>query len=221
MAPTPRKDRPPVTRDRIVEAAIAVADEKGLDGLSMRAVGARLGVEAMSLYHHVRGREDVLDGIVDRLYAQFHDPVAGRPWKDELRRRSHSARDVIRGHPWSIPLMNSRAAPGLGTLRHLDAVIGLLRGAGFSLELTGHAFALVDAHLYGYLAQEVSLPFLAEEDHSEAAGRIADSLDLNAVPHLAEFVSEYAMQPGYDFGAEFDYGLDLVLDSLERELAGG
>jgi len=215
----PAGTRTPLTRGRIVDAAIALADDKGVEGLTMRALGRALGVEAMSLYHHVPNRDDVLDGVVDRIYAEFYAPVVGADWKDELRRRSHSAREVLRRHPWVIPLLSNRGRPGHATLSHLDAVLGVLAEAGFSLPMAAHAFALVDAHLYGFLAQEVSLPFgPGEHGVQEVADGIAATTDMAAhFPHLAAFVAGHALQPGYDFGDEFEYGLELVLDALERD----
>jgi AcrR family transcriptional regulator len=173
----------------------------------------------MSLYHHVPNRDDVLDGVVDRMYGEFYAPVVGGDWKDELRRRSHSARAVVRRHPWVIPLMNSRGRPGHATLAHLDAVLGVLAAAGFSLPMAAHTFALVDAHLYGFLAQEVSLPFgTGERAVQEVADGIAELTDLAThYPHLADFVAGHALRPGYDFGDEFEYGLEQVLDALARD----
>lgn len=214
----PAGTRPPLSRERIVDAAIALADEKGVDGLTMRALGRSLGVEAMSLYHHVPNRDDVLDGVVDRIYAEFYAPVVDGDWKDELRRRSHSAREVLRRHPWVIPLLSSRGRPGHATLAHLDAVLGVLATAGFSLPMAAHAFALVDAHLYGFLVQEVSLPLSPDQGVQEIADGLAETTDLAAhFPHLAALVAGHALQPGYDFGDEFGYGLELVLDGLERD----
>lgn len=214
----PESTRTRLTRERIVEAAIALADDKGVDGLTMRALGRALGVEAMSLYHHVPNRDDVLDGVVDRIYAEFYAPVVGGDWKDELRRRSHSAREVLRRHPWVIPLLSSRRRPGHATLAHLDAVLGVLAAAGFSLPMAAHAFALVDAHLYGFLVQEVSLPLSPGQGVQEIADGIAQTTDMAAsYPHLTALVAGHALQPGYDFGDEFEYGLELVLDALERD----
>nr|WP_297429358.1 TetR/AcrR family transcriptional regulator [uncultured Actinotalea sp.] len=214
----PAGTRTPLSRDRIVDAAIALADEKGVEGLTMRALGRALGVEAMSLYHHVPNRDDVLDGVVDRTYAEFYAPVVGGEWKDELRRRSHSAREVLRRHPWVIPLLSSRGRPGHATLSHLDAVLGVLAAAGFSLPMAAHAFALVDSHLYGFLVQEVSLPLSPGQGVQEIADGIAETTDMaEHFPHLAELVAGHALQPGYDFGDEFEYGLELVLDGLERD----
>jgi AcrR family transcriptional regulator len=210
--------RPPVTRDRIVTAAIALGDEGGTTAITMRALGRAVGVEAMSLYHHVRGREDVLDGVVDRIHEQFHDPDPDRPWKDELRRRSHVARDVVRRHPWVLPLLNSRQSPGAPTLRHVDAVLGLLRAAGFSLPMAAHTFALVDSHLYGFLTQEVALPFTDGPGVEQIAATIEATTGMADFPHLAHFVAGHALQPGYDFADEFDWGLEVVLDAVEREL---
>lgn len=214
---TPRTNRPPLTPERIVDAAIALADAGGLEGLTMRALARELGVEAMSIYHHVANREAILDRVVDRLYGAFPLPVVGAPWRAEMRRRSLGARAVVVRHPWAIRVMNSRRNPGAVTLQHLDAVIGCLRASGFSPAMTGHAFALLDAHLYGFLAQELSLPFSDPSGVAEMAGELASAEALAAVPHFAAFVAEQALAPGYDFGeAEFAWGLDVVLDALER-----
>jgi AcrR family transcriptional regulator len=211
-------NRHPLTPSRIQATALDLADERGLGGLSMRALATELGVEAMSLYHHVRGKEALLDGLVDSVFAEFHLPVVGGEWSAEMRARSRSARDAMRRHPWAIGLMDSRRTPGPETLRHHDAVLGCLRAAGFSLALTGHAVALLDAHLYGFVVQEVSLPFQGGDDLAELGSQILGALPEGELQHFQEFAVDHALQPGYAFGDEFDWGLDLVIEGLAARL---
>lgn len=211
--------RPGLSREAIVRAAIELADRDGLGAVSMRAVAGQLGVEAMSLYHHVRNKEDLLDGMVDSVFAEFHSPAPGGDWREELRQRSLSAREVLKRHGWAVGLMDSRRNPGLANLRHHDAVLGCLRGAGFPLGLTGHAYALLDAHLYGFLVQELSVAFDGEQDLNALGTQILDALPEGELPHFREFTLEHALQPGYDFGDEFEVGLDLILDGLARRRA--
>lgn len=214
------RNREPLTRARIINAALELGDHAGLEKLSMRALASELGVEAMSLYYHFANRDEILDGLVDRIYKQFPLPVEGRDWRAELRQRSVGARLALLQHPWAIPLLNSRRSPGPATLRQLDAVIGCLRSNGFSHELTAHAFALLDAHLIGFLTQEATLPFSGNAELSVVADEIGSDDALAELPHFAQFVSQHVLQPGYEFGGtEFEWGLDLILDALERELA--
>jgi AcrR family transcriptional regulator len=220
MAGRPRSPRAAaLSRDGIVRAAMDVADADGLAAVSMRSVAKRLGVEAMSLYHHVANKEDMLDGMVDAVFTEFHAPRPGSDWVEELRRRSRSAREVLKRHPWAVGLMDSRRNAGFETLRHHDAVLGCLREAGFSLAMTGHAFAVLDAHLYGFLVQELSLAFDDEADLAELGQMILTNLPAGQLPYFREFTLEHALQPGYDFGDEFDVGLDLILDGLAARLA--
>lgn len=213
--------RTPLNRERVVTAALALADESGVAALSMRKLADRLGVEAMSLYHHVKNKDALLDAMVDAVFAEIHTPDPSGPWRLELERRSLSAREVLLRHRWAVGLMDSRSDPGPASLHHHDAVIGCLRGAGFSWSLTATAFALLDAHLYGFLIQELALPFEAGEvDLAELAGAITSSLPDGELQHFRDFTVEYALQPGYRFGAEFPIGLGIVLDGLESRLAG-
>ncbi|WP_341231735.1 TetR/AcrR family transcriptional regulator C-terminal domain-containing protein [Nocardioides salarius] len=209
-----------LTRAGIVAAAVGVADAEGVAALSMRSVGKRLGVEAMSLYHHVANKEDLLDGMVDAVFAEFHAPEVGGAWREEMRARHHSARAVLKKHPWAVGMMDSRRNAGFETLRHHDAVLGCLREAGFSLALTGHAFAVLDAHLYGFLVQELSLAFDGEQDLAELGEQILTALPEGQLPYFREFTLEHALQPGYAFGDEFEVGLELLLDGLAARLEG-
>ncbi|MFY2791744.1 TetR/AcrR family transcriptional regulator [Rhodococcus sp. MALMAid1271] len=201
-------------RDEIVRSAMDLADSQGLRAVSMRGVATRLGVEAMSLYHHVKNKEDMLDGMVDEVFSEFHAPRIGADWQSEMRLRSQSARGVLKKHPWAVGLMDSRRNAGFATLQHHDAVIGCLREGGLSLELTGHAFAVLDAHLYGFLIQELSLAFDGEPDLAELGETILASIPDGVLPYFKEFALGRALRPGYDFGDEFDVGLDLIIAGL-------
>jgi AcrR family transcriptional regulator len=212
---TSSETRRPLTRDQVVRAGVALADAGGLAALSMRAVARELGVEAMSLYHHVAGKEALLDAMVDAVFAEFHAPVAGEDWQEEMRRRSVTGREALLRHGWAVGLMDSRSSPGPETLHHHDAVLGCLRAAGFSLTMAAHAFALLDAHLYGFLVQELSLPFREGDDVGDLAASMLDA-QADALPHLAEMARDHVARPGYVFGDEFGFGLDLILEGLER-----
>jgi AcrR family transcriptional regulator len=202
-------------REQVLRAAVALADEAGIESLSMRKLGQALGVEAMSLYNHVAGKEALLDGMVDLVFAEIELP-AGEDWKKALRQRAVSMREALTRHRWAVGLMESRTNPGPTTLRQHDAVIGCLLGAGFSMELTAHAFASVDSYVYGFALQEKGLPFDTPEQTAEMAQAMLAHFPVDDFPHLAAFTREHVLRPGYDFGAEFEFGLDLVLDGLER-----
>ncbi|MFI1013821.1 TetR/AcrR family transcriptional regulator [Streptomyces sp. NPDC020965] len=213
--------RQPLSRERVIRAAMAVADEKGSAALTMRAIAEPLGVEAMSLYHHVAGREDVLDGMVDAVFGEIDLPPRDMDWKGALRHRTLSARAVLRRHAWAVGLMDSRTRPGPATLRHHDAVIGALRAGGFSVAMTAHAFSLIDSYLYGFVIQEVSLPFSGPAELDEVAGAILREMPADAYPHLAELATEHALKPGYDYADEFTFGLTLILDALRPDGEAG
>ncbi len=208
--------RIPLSRERVVRAAVAFADESGIETLTMRKLGEALGVEAMSLYNHVANKDDLLDGMVDLVFSEIDLPSTGVDWKTAMRQRAISARQALSRHPWAIGLMESRTSPGPATLRHHDAVIGSLRQAGFSITLAAHAFSLLDSYIYGFALQEASLPFDTAEETAEVAQMILAQLPVDEYPHLTEMAIEHVLQPGYDYGNEFDFGLDLILEGLNR-----
>jgi AcrR family transcriptional regulator len=211
-----------IDRTQIVTAALALADEHGIDAVSMRKVGEAVGVEAMSLYNHVANKEDLLDGMVDAVFAEIELPElddADLDWRTALRDRARSARAAMRRHPWAVTLMETRTSPGPATLRHHDAVIGTMRRAGFSLALTGHGLALVDAYVYGFALTELTLPFDEPDETFDLAVTMHERLPAGEYPHLAEFATEHVMVPGYDFAREFDVGLELILDGLAHAFA--
>jgi AcrR family transcriptional regulator len=212
--------RTPLTRERVLRCAVGIADEQGLNALTMRSLAQALEVKPMSLYHHVANKDEILDGIVDLVFAEMELPSPEGAWRSEIARRASSARDVLRRHPWAITLMESRSTPGPATMRHHDAVLGTLRAAGLSLEMTGHAYALLDAFVLGFAVQEAALPF-GPDTAPEVTGAIAAQFSPDDYPHLAEYAYERAMKPGYDFGDEFEFGLGVILDALERALPDG
>jgi AcrR family transcriptional regulator len=211
----PRGPRAPLSRERVLAAAVALADAGGVEGLTMRRLGEALGVEAMSLYHHVANKDDLLDGMIDVVFAEIELP-SGDDWRTAMRRRAVSARAALSRHRWAIGLMESRTTPGPATLRQHDAVLGCLRAAGFSLPLAGHAFSAIDSYVYGFALQERGLPFDTPEETAELAQEMLAQFPVDAYPHLFEFTTEHVMRPGYDYATEFGFGLDLLLDGLER-----
>ena len=216
----PRKSRPrkPVTRQRALEVAMTLADRHGLDELTMRRLAEELGVEAMSLYHHVPNKDAILDGMVDLVFGEIELPRADLDWKTALRRRMASVRAVLVRHRWALRILESRAAPGPTTLEHHDAMLGCLRRAGFSVPLAAHAYALLDSYVFGFVHTELTLPFETSEETQALASAIFDQLPPGAYPHLVELTREHVLQPGYSYGNEFPFGLELILDGLERAL---
>ncbi|MDW3214092.1 MAG: TetR/AcrR family transcriptional regulator [Ilumatobacteraceae bacterium] len=211
--------RRPLTPKRVIAGAVALADEIGIDALTIRRLAEALDVKPMAIYHHVANKEAIIDGMVDHVFAEIELPPTDLDWRSAIIVRSHSMRRALARHPWASPLMETRTTPGRATLRHHDAVVGCFRNAGFSLGLTGHAYAVLDAFLYGFALQEASLPATGGEEMSELAGSIAEAMPADLFPHLTEFTIGHVLQPGYDFGDEFEFGLGLVLDGLERAAA--
>jgi AcrR family transcriptional regulator len=211
-------DRAPLSRERVLNGAVAVADSGGIAGLTIRSLAQELGVKPMSVYHHVANKGEILDGIVDIVFSQIELPLANGDWRAEISRRAHSARLVLRRHPWAIGLMESRTSPGPATLRHHDAVLGALRAAGFSVRLTAHAYSLLDSFVYGFALQEATLPF-NDQSVADVAELMREQFESGDYPHMLELVTEHALKPGYDFADEFEFGLELILDGLKRARA--
>ena len=210
--------RPRLSRDAVMRGAVAVADRGGVAAVTMRKVAEELGIEAMSLYHHVANKEAILDGLVDIVFSEIALPSPGEPWRTSMRLRAASARERLREHRWAIGLMDSRSTPGPATLRHHDAVLGCLRHGGFSVAGAAHAFSALDSYVYGFVSQELSLPFDVDTsaDLEQVAAGILQQLPVDTYPHLTEMILKHALQPGYAYADEFEIGLDLVLDGLER-----
>jgi AcrR family transcriptional regulator len=212
--------RAPLNRERVLRAAVALADGAGVESLTMRRLAKELGVEAMSLYNHVANKEDLLDGMVDLVFGEIEVPATDVDWRTAMRRRAISARAALARHRWAIGPMESRTVPGPENLRLHDAVLGCLREAGFSLEMTIHASSALDAYIYGFALQERSLAFESVEQSAAVAQRKAQQLVsgtfADEFPYLVEVVAGHDPNTGYDSASEFVFGLDLILDGLER-----
>ena len=215
---TRRPGRPPrLSRAQVIDAAVVLADEEGIERLTMRSVAHRLGAEAMSLYRHVRNKEDLVDGMVDLVFAEIDIP-AGTDWTAVMRGRAASAREALARHPWAIGLMESRVSPGPSNLRHHDAVLRVLLGAGFSSATATRIYNLVDSYVYGFALQERSLPVGTPEDMAEVGEAILRQMPVDEYPHLAQ-VGRELMEASFDYRAEFEFGLDLIVNSLDARTA--
>jgi AcrR family transcriptional regulator len=208
--------RTPLTRERALRTAVQIADESGFDTLSMRRLATALDVEAMSLYHHVRNKSEILDGMVDLVIEEITLPRPGSPWRTALQNVARSTRAALAHHPWATALIDSRSTPGPARLAHLDAMIGTLRADGFSVPATGHALALFDSYVRGFALQEQALPV---PDGGEMAEVAADVMAQQAAmadtyPHLTELATDLVLRPGYTFADEFEVGLAVVLDGI-------
>lgn len=209
--------RAPLSRERVLRAAVALADQNGIESLTMRRLGQELGVEAMSLYKHVANKDDILDGIVDLVLGDIDVPATGTPWKTAMRARAISAHQVLLAHPWAAMLVMSRFNIGPGMTRYLDATLGRLREGGFSIEGALDAWHTLDSHIYGFTLQELNLPFEVEETRNVSAS-VLGQLSADTYPHVVEVITQI-MQTGRE--ENFEFGLDLILDGLERALDNG
>lgn len=212
------RERLRLSRERVLAAAVEVADAGGIGGLTIRSIAQQLGAKPMSVYYHVANKDEILDGIVDFVFSQIELPTAGGDWRAEMRRRAASARQVLGRHRWAIGLLESRTSPGPATLRHHDTVIGTLRAAGFSLEMTAHAYALIDSYTYGFALQEAALPFEGPDTVAPVAESIMEQFASGEYPNMVEMATGYYFKTSYDFADEFDFGLDLILDGLAKRL---
>ena len=207
--------RIPLTKDSVLRAAVAMADEGG--GVpSMRGLAERLGVKAMALYHHFRNKDVLLAGMIDLVFGEIELPPEDADWRAAMRRRAVSMRDALNRHPWAIGLMDSPTEPGRAILRHHDAVIGCLRSNGFSIAGAAHAFSVLDSYIYGFALQERSLPFDTPEEFDDVADSLLRGLPADEFPHLAAMAVDRIMKPDYTYAEEFGTGLDLILDGLGR-----
>jgi AcrR family transcriptional regulator len=213
--------RTPLSRERVLRAAIALADERGAEELTMRKLAKDLGVEAMSLYNHVANKTDLLDGMVDIVFSEIEAPAAVGDWKAELRKRAVSTREALNRLRWAIGEMEGRTNHGPNYLRLHDAVLGCLRAAGFSIEMTVHAMSVQDAYIYGFALQQSDMSSETPQDFAAEAQRQMREYApaLADYPHLVEVVGGYVAESGYDYDAEFLFGLDLILDRLQQLLS--
>ena len=207
--------RKPLSRARVLQAAVALADEAGLEAFSMRALAQELGVVPMALYKHVANKEELLDCMVDIVFGEIELPSADLDWRSAMRRRATSTRLALKRHSWAIGMMESRH-PGPANLRNHNAVMGCLRKAGFPFEMAIHAYSVQDAYIYGFALQEKDLAFETPDSAGEAAQRRAEMIGaVDDYPYLVEITTKLP-ESGYDSAVEFAWGLDLILDGLEQ-----
>jgi AcrR family transcriptional regulator len=202
----------------VLRAAVALADREGTSALTMRRLGDALGVEAMSLYNHVANKADLLDGMVDLVFAEIELPSTDGDWRAAMRRRAVSTREALNRHRWAIGLMEGRSSHGPANLSLHNAVLGCLRAAGFSLEMTVHAYSVQDSYIYGFALQERDMSSESADDFAAEAQRQMQAYQavLADYPHLVEVVGGHVAKTGYDYATEFLFGLDLILDGLDR-----
>ncbi len=210
------ESRTPLNRERVLAAAIVLADEEGIESLKMRDLGLRLGVEAMSLYNHVASKDDILDGMVDLVVSEIDLPPDTVGWREAMRRRAISARAVFTRHPWVSALIDSRQSAGPARLHYFDWMVGTLRAAGFTIEMTAHAFSLLDSYIYGYGQQSLNMHARPDVKPEESAEAFLQGIPADEYRNLREMVVEYALDAGHDESADFEFGLNLILDGLQR-----
>jgi AcrR family transcriptional regulator len=206
--------RAPVNFEQALRVALSVADSEGIEAVTMRRLARELGVEAASLYHHLRGKDEILDGLVDVVAGEVELPVPSADWRIAISQRAHNTRAVLRRHPWAVSLMASRANPGPATLRLLEAGIRCFREGGFTVPLAAHAVSTVDSYVHGFVLQEVNLPFRDESELDAMTAAIMESFPASEFPYLFELTVEHVLQPGYDYGNEFASGLNVVLSGV-------
>ena len=207
--------RQALTRERVLQGALELTDEIGIEAFTIRRLAAALDVKPMTIYHYLPSKEEIVDGMVDSVFEEIELPATDVDWRTGMRGRCISARSVLQRHPWAPPLMESRRTPGPATLRHHDAVLACLRGGGLSLERTADAYAVIDSYLYGFALQEANLPGGGGGEIVDLAASMVPDM-LADYPALTEFTTEWVMRPGYRFGNSFEIGLDLILDGLDR-----
>jgi len=217
--PTPSPEsRAPLNRERVLGAAVLLADEDGIESLTMRELGLRLGVEAMSLYNHVANKDDLLDGMVDLVVSEIDLPADAADWKEAMRRRAISAQSVFSRHPWASGLIDSRESSGPARLRYFEWVVGTLRRAGFTVEMAARAYSVLDSYIYGFGRQQLNMSAGGDITPEEMAEAFLQAIPADEYPYLRELVVEHAMVSGYDESADLEFGLSLILDGLQRLL---
>jgi len=216
-APEPHE---PLSKERVLHVAVALANEKGLSAVSMRQIADHLGAGAMSLYHYFPNKDALLDEMVDQIFARIEAPSLEDDWKEALRKRAISTRRAMNRHPWALDLMESRTSPGLANLKMHNAIVACLRNAGFSIPDAVHAYSVQDAYIYGFALQEKNLPFTTREEAAAIGDMMTEQFRhlADLIPHSFELVETYVAKGGYDPTTEFLFGLDLILEGLERML---
>jgi len=206
-----------LTRKAVLESALQMIDENGIEALSMRQLGTKLGVEAMSLYNHVANKEDILEGVLDMVVEEIVIPDADADWRSAMKERAVSALAAFNRHPWASAMMDSRVSFSPARLRYFDSIVGSLVRAGFPLEAAAHAFSLLDCYVYGFGRQKSNKAATDDNPPEKQAEEFHDNIPLDAYPYVTK-LAELSMKNGYDENADFEFGINLILDGLERLL---
>lgn len=214
----PAKTRRPLSRQKIGEAAIALADDAGLKAVTMRAVAAQLGVEAMSLYNHVKGKPDLLTEMTDVVAGQIAIPQADGDWRAEMSRRARSAHAVLLAHPWAAELVASNPEPGPRMLAYVEATLACLSRAGFGPVEADHAWNAMDSYIYGFTLQAIRFPF-APDDYADVARENLDMIPADSFPNLRQ-LAELVAGRQHDGLHRLEFGFDLLLDGLGARCGG-
>jgi AcrR family transcriptional regulator len=209
--PTPR-----LTQTRVLRTAMDLADAGGLEAVSMRRVAQELGVEAMSLYHHVASKEELLKGLVDLVVGEIELARPGIEWKPGLRGMAMSAHGALVRHPWAAPLVLSHSDRSAARLRYMEAMLATLRQGGFSPQLTDHAYHVLDSHVIGFSLWVAGMNLGTDEDLAALATIFLEQLPAHQFPYIAEHIDHHLHPPAPQAKSSFEFGLDLLLDGLER-----
>ena len=212
---TDTERRLPLSRERILKAALELADESGIDALTMRRLGLALGYEAMSLYNHVANKDDLLDGMLDLVLAESEPPAPDGDWAEAIRSSASSVHAALRRHPWSCASLMSPGRIRPARLRYMDLLLGRLRRAGFSAETTYHAYHVLDGYIFGFSLWEASHTYTAEEI-SKFATIFEDVITPDAYPYLHEHGRQHMEDGPHREVSAFEFGLDLVVDGLRK-----
>ena len=210
-----RKRKTPVSRQKAIKASLAIADKKGLEALTMRKLAKALRIEAMSLYYHFRDKDEIFDGMVDQVFTEIGLASMEVDWRISMKQRAFAVRKALERHPWALGVMESRPNIGPAIAAHHNSVIGALRKAGFSVGLASHAFSVIDAFIFGFILQERHLPFDTPEELSDIAESALKAFQEDKFPYFSEMITAHVLKPGYSYSAEFEFGLDLIIESLE------
>lgn len=205
--------RTPLTRERVLRAGLVIADRDGLDGLTMRALGAAVGVQAMSLYNHVTDKDDILGGLVDLVVAEIGVSWADAPWREAMRQRAEAAHRVLLAHPWATGLLMSRANVGPAMLTYIDRTLGCLTRAGFSLPMADHVWNTLDGYIYGFTLYKLNFPFQPSQ-YAAMAAMFLPQVPADRYPTMHALTVEVAAGR-HDGLHELGFGLDLLLDGLD------
>jgi AcrR family transcriptional regulator len=212
---TSTQGRVRLSREKVLRSALALVDEFGIGSLTIRSLAQAMGAKPMAIYHYVANKDEILDSLVDQVFSEIDLPSDHGGWRVGMYRRANSVRAVLQRHTWAIGLLESRTSPGPATLDHHEATLGVLRRAGFSVAMTAHAYALLDSYIYGFALQESALPLSGPEPVADTAQPMRELFSGGKYPYLYEIATERVLQPGYNFGDEFEIGLNVILDALE------